>query len=205
MTMKPAPAKKPGAAGGIPGKAQKKEKKPKKPMARPVVALLTVFIMLLLVGGAGACLWFDVGGFGKQAAALFPQYRAAMADVEKLKEDQVTAGQKLAADREALAAKEKALAKAEANLASREEKLKTDQAALEARQGQVKTEEERRQTIIDIYSAMDAKAAAEMLDKATTLQDAAAILKLLPTETVASILAEMDAKKAYELTKLLGQ
>ncbi len=205
MTMKQAPAKKPGAAGGLPGKAQKKEKKPKKPMARPVVALLTVFVMLLLVGGAGACLWFDVGGFGTKATVVFPQYRAAMAQVEKLKADHADAEKKLAADQEALAAREKALAKAEANLAGREDKLKADQAELEAKTAQARTDEERRQTVIDIYSAMEPKDAAEMLDKATTLQDAAAVLRLLPNETAAGILAEMDAKKAYELTKLLGQ
>lgn len=205
MTMKQAPARMPGAAGGTPGKPRKKEKKPKKPMPRPVVALLTVFVMLLLVGGAGAALWFDLGGIAAQAAILFPQYRTAMAEVDKLKADHAAAQEKLAAESDALAAREKKLGQQETDLARREDKLKKDQAALDARLAEAKTEEERQQATISIYTTMEASVAAGMLDKANTLQEAAAILKLLPTDTVANILAEMDPKKAFELTKLLQQ
>lgn len=204
MTMKQTPAVKPQAAAGAPVKPRGKAKA-KKPMSRAAAVLITAFVFVLLLGGAGACLWFNVGGAAELVMKLTPQYKATLAELDTGKAGQELQRQKLQLQADALASSEKALAKREADMAAREDKLKANQAALDAKLAKARTRDELNQTTIAVYTAMQPSVAAKMLDSANTLQEAAAILKLLPDETIAAILSEMDSKKALELSKLIAQ
>jgi flagellar motility protein MotE (MotC chaperone) len=221
MAVKRTPMKPDAAqAGGMPamppvkGKRPKKPKKLRKPLPRFLLVAFTVLAMLLLVGGAGACLYFNVGGAADFVMGVFPPYRAALAAVEPREKALADAEAKLKAEQEKLAAGQADLKGQTEELTKAQEKLAADKKAFaESKKATpapsaTATAGNKGQDVAKIYEALDAGDAAEMLLKAPALREAADILSSLPTEKTAQIIAAikaLDAKKAYDLTKLIGQ
>lgn len=209
MTTNQTPAKKAGGAKVAPKKPLnpgKKLKKPKKPMPKFMVAVWSFLVFLLLLAGAGYCIYANIGGIAEKALVMLPQYKASLESLDKQQKDLQTREAKLKVDQDNLAATAKANDKAAADLKAREDKLVADRQALENTAKSNETAEEKKKAVVEIYAGMDAATVAAMLLKAPSLAEAADILKLLPQENIVEILAAIekeDAKKAYDLTKLM--
>lgn len=201
-------------AGGMPAGKQKKPKKPRKPLPRFMLIVLTVFVMLLLLGGAGACLYFNVYGLADKAMVLFPQYRDSYGRLKAQETALATTQAELKAGQDKLTADQAELAKQNETLKKGQEKLAADKKAFQDSKKatpaptSTATQGNSQQDVVAIYEALDASVAADMLVKAPTLREAADILSSLSVEKAAEIISAIkaiDAEKAYNLTKLIGQ
>lgn len=206
MTTNVTPAgRKAAGTAGAPAKPGNKAKKPRKPI-NPAILCIIIFVVLL--AGAGACLYLNVGGIAEKALVLLPQYNISLAALDKKSADLAAQQATLQQQSDKNAADAKANEKAAADLKTQQDQLAADRQALEDQQQQGKSEEEKLKALAGIYSSLDASVAAAMLLKAPSMSDAAYILGALPQDKVAEIITIIeatDAKTAYELAKLIGQ
>jgi hypothetical protein len=209
MTTKLTPAgKKAPVATGAPANPKLKAKKPKKPKKPANKVLVCIVVFVVLLAGAGYCLYANVGGIAEKALVLLPQYKKSLADLDKQKKDIAAQQTKVQAASEKNTSDAKANAKTSDDLRSQQDRLTADKKAFQAEQQQAKTEAERQKAVADIYASLDSDVAAAMLLKAPSLSEAASILKLLAKDKIAEILTAINAKDpktAYNLAKLIGQ
>lgn len=197
---KPGNAKKPAPA----------PKKPKKPMGAAMGIVITAIVMLLLVGGAGAAVYFNLSGVTPQIVAFLSTLgkdNARAAKVLQTRQQALDAAEaKLKEDQATLDTASAALAKAQKDLSAKQSAQASAQAnATPAPGASASAAASAGTSVADIYTNMDADTAAGILSKASTPQEIADILKQLDAEHAAAILAAMDAKKAYDVTRLLQQ
>lgn len=197
-----------------PGNAKKlapAPQKAKKPMGTAMGIVLTAIVMLLLVGGAGAAVYFDLGGVTPQIVAFLStlgEDNARAAKVLQTRQQALDAAEaKLKADQATLDTASAALTKAQKELSDKQSAQASAQASVTPAPGSTASAAAASAgtSVVDIYTNMDADVAAAILSKASTSQEIADILKLLDAEHAAAILAAMDAKKAYDVTRLLRQ
>lgn len=181
------------------------KRKVKKPMSKGAAIGVCVLVFVFILGGIVAALLTNLGGVGEKFLALMPQYKIMVAGIDKQKSDLEAAQAQAQADAEKNANVTKANEKAAADLKTQQDALTAAQQALNAQKKDSMTAEQRKQAVVDIYGQLDDTRAAQMLQSAPTLQDAADILTLLPSDKAAAILGAMNAAKAFAVTKLMQQ
>jgi len=175
-----------------------------------IVAVLLIVLLFIFIG-AGLCYWFNVFGVKDKVYTLMGKEPETTEVVEKTQEE-------IFAEREAEIAKmqadvdsqklalEQKQSEIDAKLleiSQREQKYLVDKAEFDAL---YEAFEKRKQDVKDvakIYEQMDASVAAEILIKYSDKNEVAKIISNLTDSKAAEILAEMDAKYASDLLRVI--
>lgn len=198
----------PAAAQPTPAKG-KKQKKPRKPVPRVLLVVDTVLIMLFLLAGSGAALYFNLFNITPMAIgflqSLNPQYQQDFTQLKLQQENLTQREDALKEQQKAVDNTTEANTKKEAELTKKQDDLNAQIAAFDAARQAAANEaaSPKADQVAEIYTNLDAKAAAAMLEKAGTTQEIADILAKLDPAVASEILANMDPKVAYDVTSLL--
>lgn len=195
--IKKIPAKKPSALPFRP--------KAKKPMSKGAAVGICIIVFVFLLGGLFAALLTNAAGMGDRFTALLPSYKKMSADLDKQKAGLASEQAALQADADKNDSDAKANQKAEADLKTQQDALASAQQALDSQKQDALTAAQKRQAVLEIFTNLDASKAADILSAGYTAQEAADLLSQLPSDVSANILAAMDASKAAEIAKLIGQ
>lgn len=172
----------------------------------PVLAGFSVlFICVFLITLVGMLAYFNVGGLGLDVIKFFRQNEAIASEEQKALEAERTELMKF---RLQLEAKEKELDEREVNLKKELENAKTKEALMESEKKkyeqmrlQITPEFESIQSLVKLYSAMDAKKVADIFENLDDIDLKVKIIKTMDVSYASAVLSNMSPDKAAALLK----
>jgi len=179
---------------GAPGLKKHKKKLPG--------GLIASLVLVLLVAGAGAAVYFDLGGIKpvvaealglqNQTAVEAAAFQKRSGEIEKKEAEVQAAEGNLKNAQAGLTRKETELDEREAKLDQREAELEEQESALEGKKADM-------EKTVKTFETMDPARAAGIISKLKNAAEMTKILSNLSGKAVAGILENMDPKLAAEV------